>query len=268
MDINTYLPGDNEKPLDRIVDDGGFAAMFRTIAVVGDSLSSGEFELNFPDGKTHYYDVFEQSWGQYIARAMGSEVYNFSRGGMTAREYIESFAEKSGFWNPEYASQAYLVALGANDVTMALDDPDWPLGDISDISEDWQSNKPTFTGFYAAILQRYRVLSPGARFFLLTMPAEPEHDEKRTALEDRHAEIIRKLAKRFDDTYVIDLRAHSPAQDAAFKRRFYLNGHMNAMGYILTAKMVMSYMDYIIRKNPEEFNCVGMIGVDMDKPLC
>ena len=32
---------ENEKPLDRIVTDGGFCGIFRRIACIGDSLSSG-----------------------------------------------------------------------------------------------------------------------------------------------------------------------------------------------------------------------------------
>ena len=44
MDITKYYLGENEKPLDVIKPDGGFFGIFRTVAVVGDSLSSGEFE--------------------------------------------------------------------------------------------------------------------------------------------------------------------------------------------------------------------------------
>jgi len=35
---------------------------------------------------------------------------------------------------------------------------------------------------------------------------------------------------------------------------------MNPMGYLLTAKYVMSYIDYIIRHNMEDFAQVGFIG--------
>lgn len=45
MNANEILSvKDGEKPLDNLVTGGGFASIFRTIAVVGDSLSSGEFE--------------------------------------------------------------------------------------------------------------------------------------------------------------------------------------------------------------------------------
>ena len=35
---------------------------------------------------------------------------------------------------------------------------------------------------------------------------------------------------------------------------------MNPKGYMLTAKMTMSYIDYIIRQHPEAFAQVGFIG--------
>ena len=59
MDIKKYLAPENEKPLDRMVTDGGFVGIFRTIACVGDSLSSGEFEATAEDGHRLYLDFFD-----------------------------------------------------------------------------------------------------------------------------------------------------------------------------------------------------------------
>ena len=90
MDITKYYKNPNENPLDVLKPDGGFTGIFRTMGFIGDSLSSGEFESTNPDGSNGYHDMFEYSWGQYIARAAGLKAYNFSRGGMTAKEYLES----------------------------------------------------------------------------------------------------------------------------------------------------------------------------------
>ena len=68
MDWNKELYDINEKPLDRLVDGYSNTSVFRKIAFIGDSLSSGEFEVKKPDGKRSYHDLFEYSWGQYIAR--------------------------------------------------------------------------------------------------------------------------------------------------------------------------------------------------------
>ena len=58
---------------------------------------------------------------------------------------------------------------------------------------------------------------------------------------------------------MIDFRKYAPPFDEKFYENFFL-GHMTPTGYVLTAKMVMSYIDYIIRNNPEDFAQVGFIG--------
>ena len=82
-----------EKPLENMV--GGYSntAIFRTMAFIGDSLSSGEFETVDREGKRHWHDMYEYSWGQFIARKNGLTAYNFSKGGMTAKGYLEWFAD-------------------------------------------------------------------------------------------------------------------------------------------------------------------------------
>lgn len=97
MDWYKEFGDNNEKPLDKLVDGISNTAIFRSIAFIGDSLSSGEFETVDSDGNTHYHDMYEYSWGQYIARKNGLKAYNFSRGGMTAKEYLEDLQKEKGF---------------------------------------------------------------------------------------------------------------------------------------------------------------------------
>ena len=145
MDIRDILGDENEKPLDRLVADGGFVGIFRTICCIGDSLSSGEFEIIDKSGAKRYLDFYDYSWGQYIGRMAGSKVYNFSRGGMTAREYCENFANANNFWSSDKAANAYIIALGCNDILNRGE----PIGEISDIKDDWRENAKTFIGYYA-----------------------------------------------------------------------------------------------------------------------
>lgn len=261
MDIRTIMGDENEKPLDRLVSDGGFTGIFRTIACVGDSLASGEFEVKrVSDGTTMYLDRYDYSWGQYIARMAGSTVYNFSKGGMTAREYMQSFANANGFFRPELAANAYIIALGVNDLLNRK----WELGSIDDIDmNDYRNNKDTFIGNYAAIIQKYKEISPDARFFLVTMPTgrSASCDE----LVKAHRDTMLKFAEIFKNTYVIDMFTYAPTYDAEFKKNFYLNGHMNPMGYLLTAKFFTSYIDYIIRHNMPDFKDVGLMGIEYDR---
>ena len=39
---------------------------------------------------------------------------------------------------------------------------------------------------------------------------------------------------------------------------------MNPMGYLFTAKLIDSYIDFIIRANPADFKNVGFIGTDIE----
>lgn len=260
MDWQNLFFMENEQPLDRFPEGISNTAIFRTMAFVGDSLSSGEFESRGADNSKGYHDYFEYSWGQYIARKNGLTAYNFSRGGMTAREYMTSYADANRFFQPEKAAQAYVIALGVNDILNAGQS----VGSISDIDlENYKNNKDTFAGYYAAIIQRYKKLQPRAKFFLITMP-KGERGAKRNELVLEHRALLYALAEFFENTYVIDLYQYGPVYDEEFGRRFNLYGHMNPMGYIFTANMVDAYIDYIIRKNPEDFYRVPYIGTELE----
>lgn len=253
MNLEKLLYNKDEKPLDRIVFDGGFARIFRTIGCIGDSLSSGEHESRDSEGNAGYHDFYDYSWGQYIARNAGIKVYNFSRGGMSAKWFMESFADQCGVWTDEKKCQAYILALGVNDMyTKQIE-----LGTINDIDiENPENNKPTFAGYYGKIIQRLKTIQPDAKFFLVTIPNGINNLEG----TDIHTEILEDMTKLFSNTYLINLRKYSPEYNSDFKKKFFVGGHMNAAGYVLTAQMITSYIDYIIRHNFEDFSQVGFIG--------
>lgn len=252
MDLEKVLYNKEEKPLDNIVFDGGYSRVFRTIGCIGDSLSSGEFESRDSEGTPGYHDYYEYSWGQYMARNAGIKVHNFSRGGMTAKWFMESYAEQCGVWCDEKKCQAYTIALGVNEICSKSIE----LGEISDIDlENYENNKETFTGYYAKIIQKIKTIQPDAKIFLINLP-KGEY----AAEGDKHAELLSEMTKLFSNTYLIDLRKYSPEYDSEFKNKFFVGGHMNAAGYILTAQMITSYIDYIVRHNLEDFAQVGFIG--------
>ena len=258
MNMEEIYGAPGEKPLDRLVSDGGFVGIFRKIACVGDSLSSGEFEVyNKTTGNKMYLDRFDYSWGQYLARMSGTTVYNFSRGGMTAKEYIESFANANGYWKTELAANAYIIALGVND----LFNRGWEVGTTADVClEDHTKNAETFIGYYAAIIQRYKEIQPEARFFLVTTPRSGRKEE----IAHAHRDALYALAEMFSNTYVVDLYTYGTEYDDEFRRNFFLGGHMNPAGYLYTAKIIVSYIDYIIRHNFPDFKTVGLMGIDYD----
>ena len=236
---------DLEKPLQQRVDGYSYTSIFRTIGFIGDSLSSGEFEIINDKGEKEYHDLYEYSWGQFIARKNGLKAYNFSRGGMTAKKYIESFAEEKGYWNKDKACQAYVIALGVNDLKSM------ELGTANDV------NKDTFASYYMQIICCYREISPEAKFFLVGMPKSS--DSKRNEIAKQMTNLLIDIAGKFQNVYVLNLYEYGCCYDEEFKEKYYLNGHMNPMGYIYTAEIVDSYIDYIIRHNSNDFKYVGLI---------
>ena len=252
MDIKKLF-NDNEKPLEFIPANGGFCGILRKIACVGDSMSSGEFEAINEKGEKSYHDMFEYSWGQFFARMTGTEVYNFSRGGMTAKEYCESFAECNGFWDEDKKCNAYIIALGVNDVC----NQNMTVGTTADVDfENYENNKPTFTGYYGKIIQKYKEIQPDAKFFLMTIPNDIARENKRK----EHTNLIYELAEVFSNCYVIDLGKYGPVFDEEFKKNFFMGGHMTPSGYSLIGQLVMSYIDYIIRHNMTDFKQLGFMG--------
>lgn len=251
-----------ENPLENTVCNGGFCAIFKTIACIGDSLSSGEFESIDDAGNITHHDWYEYSWGQCIARHTGSKVYNFSRGGMTAKEYMESFAENNAFWREDKKAQAYIIALGVNDLLNAR----WELGSIEDIhKEDYRKNAPTFAGYYAQIIQKLKTIQPRAKFFLVTMLPQGAWDDEGDKIKQAHRDLLAEMCAYFDNTYLLDLFTYGPACDEKFREQYFLGNHMSPVGYLYFAGLIESYIDYIIRKNPQAFADSCFIGTNLKR---
>ena len=244
----------DELPLDNLLENGGYTNIFPTIACIGDSLSSGEFEYVDPNNNRFFIDKFEFSWGQYIAKMTGNKVYNFSRGGMSAKEYMESFGQDNNLFSLDKKASAYIIALGVNDLLCL----NMPLGDTKDIDiSNYQNNKDTFAGWYGQIISKYKEINPHAKFFFVSMPKENNIDD---SIKEKHSKLLHDLTKIYTNSYVIDLYKYAPIYDEEFKNKFYLEGHMNPAGYYLTAILISSYIDYIIRKDFKAFKQVGFIG--------
>ena len=245
-----------EKPLENLVAGYSNTAIFRKIAFIGDSLSSGEFETVNEDGSHNYHDLYEYSWGQFIARKNGLTAYNFSRGGMTAKWYLGSFAEQNGFWDPEKACQAYVIALGVNDVY----NQKMPIGEKEDIQRTEFDEKTPFISYYAEIVRRYKEISPDAKFFFVTVPKESHKD---ASISQKMVEAMYALAEHFENSYVIDLYENAPEFTNELRKTHFLYNHMTPAGYLYFANLVDSYIDYIVRTNPADFKHVGFIGTDI-----
>ena len=250
LDLLTVAP--DERPLDNLKGTCGFAGIFKEIGVIGDSLSSGEFESHDENGNIMYHDMYEYSWPAVLERLTGTVYRNYSRGGMTAKEFYETWADQNDFWQ---WNQAYIIALGNNDMFVF----GHPVGSAADIHPgEPERNADTFFGNMGRIVSKLKSMEKDARIFLVSMQRRGE--EAGDAMICGVAEEMKKMCELFSFTYLIDMTNEGPVYDEEMRKTFALGFHPNAMGYYSYGLMVGNYIDYLIRKHPKDFFEVPFIG--------
>lgn len=252
MNLDLFTVKRNEKPLDNLRESCGLTGIFKEIGVIGDSLSSGEFESISENGETLYHDMYEYAWPAVIERLTGTHFHNYSRGGMTAKEFYESWADTNDFWQ---WNQAYMIALGNNDLFVFQHE----IGNAGDIHPlESEKNPDTFFGNLGRIISRLKGIEKDARIFLISMQKRGE--EEADAAIEMVTKEMEKICKLYSFTYLIDMASYGPVYDEKMRETFAMGFHPNAMGYYAYGLMIGNYVDYLIRKNPKEFFEVPFIG--------
>ena len=232
----------------RISNDIGLLTAFRKVGIIGDSLASGECVDSAGVG----HDLYEYSWGQYLARATNNTYYNFSKGGMTAKSWLTDEMGAPLAFDGNHDCQAYIIGLGVNDAYLQL-----PVGTINDIHlDDYTQNPDTFYGNYGRIIQMIKQYYPKAKIFMLTMP---QHYEG-------HNEVIRNIASLFNENvYLVDLYSLAGnyyMSDRGILAKCFRSGHYNAIGYYIMSKIIASAINYIIHNNLDDFLKIEFINTD------
>lgn len=274
-DSDTHLPAISENPLVSIKRDAGYGAIIRKWGIIGDSLSSGEMQCYGEDSTSpdnyKFVDMYQYSWGQQFARIIGAEAYNFSNGGQTTEGWLNNQGAVhddsyiggvgGGDWSiarqPENLKDAYIIALGVNDIAK-INLGAYQLGSISHITtydgsnsdiDDTSKYPQSYCRYYAGIIQRIKSVQPNAKIFCIT-PMGAVY----SVMNKRIAEIV----NIYDNCYLIDFDKYLPKGYEV--SGFYLNGHLSPMGYMYLAYAVNTYIDWLIRKNGMEFRDTALIG--------
>lgn len=256
MNIKMFEIQKGEMPLENIKENCGFAGIFKEIGVIGDSLSSGEFESTDENGKVYYHDMYNYSWPAILERITGTKYYNYSRGGMSFKEFYESWAKQNNFWEKR---QAYIVDLGNNDLFVFRQN----VGSAKDINlEDPSKNKDTYFGYMGKVLSKLKSLEKDARIFLVSLQIDHTFKEK-DEMAYYVLEEMKKVVKMYSFTYLIDMTTYGPVYDEKAREKFAMGFHPNAMGYYVYALAIGNYIDYIIRQNYKDFFEVPFIGTDL-----
>ena len=258
LNFKTATDFDTEKPLENIDKTGGYTAIFHDIGIIGDSLASGCMEgVDETTGEYKYVDNLPYSWGACIARATGCTCHQLCRGGQYLHEnnWYNEWKQKV----TEEPCTAYVICIGFNDYNWLKENPE-RLGSMADINTDFDSNPDTFYGQYGKMISYIKSVQPKAKFFLVNM-------EWNTTDTSDINNAIREISQYTDNCYLIDLNtyAHEPYWGVPniYKTGLY---HKNTLGYQKTAWDIMSYIDYIVRHNMEDFIDVQFIGTNLRLP--
>lgn len=230
--------------------ENGLFSTFTKVGCIGDSLASGECysdETGTPKG----HDLYQFSWGQFMARMSGNTYYNFSNGGLTTRTFLTERWMNVAL-DGDHDCDCYIIGLGVNDAgsTYHVD-----IGTSSDINlSDYTQNADTFYGNYGKIIQMLKEHNPKVHFFVLTNPLS--NNEYNTA--------IRTIAGMFTNVHLLDLytdyRQFFTSGSFVYQNERW--GHYNATAYCYIARIIANAMCKIMYNNPGDFEQVEFILTD------
>ena len=244
-----------DSPLARINDCPELMSCFLTVGCIGDSLASGVAVYKDSEGNAVVNSVnrYEYSWGQYLARMTGNKYYNWSSGGLRTDTWLSSSHANECF-DGNHLCQAYIIGLGQNDNNKWHGEN---IGTSADIDlSDYNNNADSFYGRYAKIIQKIKEIQPKAKIFVITDPND-------SVDVNGYNTAIRTISDMFDSVYLIDMRLYwNDAPCATLLNNQKRFGHFNALGYFLISKMMMTYIDWIMQKNWEDFREIENIGRD------
>lgn len=254
--LEEEIHGSADNPFAKILDNAGMMEIFLNVGCIGDSLSSGECISGPVNGEFGYNDLYQYSWGQYLARMTGNKYYNFSKGGLSTKTFLQGlYPNSSQFDDGDHLCEAYTIGLAQNDYNDAVENEiDFAeyIGTTADINTETDS----FYGRYSKIIANIKEIQPKAKIFVFTDPLQ-------TTEEAGFNDAIRHIAENTENVYLVDLyRYGSQLYDNLRHTRWYRYGHFSACGYRMCALYIATYIDYIIRHNPKEFEQVEFIGTN------
>ncbi len=232
-----------------LIPDCGLFASFLKVGCIGDSLSSGESYPSATSGSG--IDFYEHSWPQYMSRATSNKYYNFSKGGLTTKSWLNDEVATECF-KIENKCAGYIIALGVNDMNQNIN-----IGSISDINiDDYNQNNDSFYGNYGKIIQKLNEFQNGVKIFIMTAPSDNMETKG-------YNEAIRNIANLFDNVYIVDLYSRCYyLYNLGFIKNTEFYGHYRAITYNYMSKIIGTILNKIMMENYSDFTKIEFIGTD------
>lgn len=169
------------------------------------------------------------------------------------KEYEElSIVLDKACFDGNHKCEAYIIGLGQNE-----NNRKYKIGTVEDINlGDYTQNPDTYYGNYGKIIQKIQEMQPKAKIFILTDPLKSVENAG-------YNSAVREIAGIFKSVYLVDLYTYGTAlYNSGFLYQQKRGGHYNAVGYFICAMIISTYIDWIMKKNPNEFREIEFIGLD------
>ena len=209
-----------------------YMKIFQRIAVIGDSLSSGELVYQDSAGTWQYVDKYGNSWLSYIARSINATRTHYSQGGITAKIWLDYYNHRL---SSDKNYNAYFIALGTND---AYKKP-YPLGSLNDVP-----GANTFVGYYKQIIDNIKTNAPNSVIFCCSRYSKND--------TDGYNSMIKEITKLYAGVFFVDIANESSITlDVGGE---YVNGsHFTTLGYLELSENIKRIVNNIIIKNASYF---------------
>ncbi|MBQ1759307.1 MAG: SGNH/GDSL hydrolase family protein [Prevotella sp.] len=231
-------------------------ASFKKIAIVGDSLGSGESVYKDSSNQLHYVDNYDYSWIQIMAKQNGQTAYNFSKGGEWCADWLDPSNTRGITMAQSNPADCYFIGLGHNDSHVDRQETQ-PLGTIADVNVGSEGSNPsTFYGNYSKIIASLKAITNRCRIFCVTSPSLESS-------APQFNQAIRDVAALYQMCYVLELGG-DPYYASSFIESQKYAGHYSAAAYAAMATHINEILNDYIISHPSYFRGIQWIGTNYD----
>lgn len=241
---NTLERLENLEKIPVELNNNNYLYMIKKMAVVGDSLSSGEIIDTTKTPKV-VKDCYDYSWLSDLTQSIGCEKAHYSKGGLTTKSWVENVGGYKDSLLNDKKSDCYFIALGTNDVNSKNE---FSLGDVSD-AKDTNS----FVGYYKQIIELIHEKNNHAIIYCVSL-----YENIESSLE--YSNMISQISKLYD--YCIYLDVATPLSKNNISRKnddIYGNdSHFTTVGYMAVASIIKSVLSSLVVKNINKYKYYGL----------
>ncbi len=215
----------------------GLLNIFPHITGIGDSLMAGYHIDN-----VYAIDNPIFSWLQYICNRNGIKLTNLSRGGLTAKSWIDIYS----YFIMQESCPCYIIGLDGNDW-----EQNYIIGSIED---DLKAN--TFIGYYKEIINIILNHNPYAIIFCLSTYYNMTDKNKNGDTLQDFSKAKEEITKLYKNTYFVDF--YRKSKFTMPNSGFDGQNHYDTLGYYKISEDIEEYLSEIIKNNIDDFKKIGL----------